>query len=98
MNFTKLIAVACVAFATRQASAATTINFDELTPPLYFPDTTRLTDTYTYQGVTFQGPGGNDGLAVLQLGSFAVTGTSGPNILCGYSQAQLSDGGTPQGP
>lgn len=75
------------------------INFDEVAAPATFPQTTRLTDRYRAQGVTFAGPGGLDGGAILSENSlFAVTGYSGRNVLAFNTNGRLSDSGMPRGP
>src|SRR5206468_2030647 len=52
------------------------IDFSGLAPA-DFPETARLTNQYNAQGVTFAGPGGRDGGAVLRDNSnFRVTGYS----------------------
>ncbi len=49
--------------------------------------------------MVFQGPGGNDGGAILdQCGSFGVSGHSPPNFLAFNTGSALSNGGVPRGP
>jgi hypothetical protein len=80
-------------------AGATLIDFDDLTAPTAFVETVRLTDRYAMLGVIFEGPGGNDGGAILDEGSnFGVSGHSSPNFLCFNNGASLSDGGIPQCP
>ncbi len=80
-------------------AGATVIDFDGMTQPCLFLNTTRLTTEFAAQGVTFAGPGGNDGGAVIdQCGNFGVADHSSPNFLAFNTIAVLSDGGTPQGP
>ena len=75
------------------------INFDELSAPTIFNETTRFTDTYAYLGVHFEGPGGKDGgAAINESGNFEVSGHSSPNFLAFSTIGTLSDGGTPKGP
>lgn len=81
------------------------INFDvdangnAINAPGVFASTTHLTTLYSSLGVTFSGPGGNDGGAILdQSGNFGVNALSSPNFLAFNSSAGLSDGGTPIGP
>ena len=75
------------------------INFDDQPEPTGFSSTTRLTDRYQNLGVIFEGPGGNDGGAILDEGSnFGVTGQSSPNFLAFNTNSSMNDGGVPQGP
>jgi hypothetical protein len=74
------------------------INFDDDTAPDAFMDTTRLLDQYAGWGVNFEGPGGNDGGAVLNDSIWSITGHSSPNFLAFNASSTLSDGGTPIGP
>ena len=82
------------------------INFDTdasgnpLSAPSEFAATTALTNLYTPLGVTFSGPGGNDGGAILnQSSNFSIgLALSQPNFLAFNSFAMLSDGGTPTSP
>lgn len=70
-----------------------------LTAPPDFGDTTHLTTLYSSLGVTFSGPGGNDGGAILnQAGNFGINPLSGENFLAFNRSAPMSDRGTPQGP
>jgi hypothetical protein len=83
----------------RQSLGGVLINFNDLTEPCGFLNTVRLTGRYASQGVTFAGPGGNDGAAIVdQCGSWGVTGHSPPNFLGFNTGAALSDGGIPRGP
>ena len=75
------------------------IDFDDNAAPCFFANTTRLTGAYAHRGVTFAGPGGNDGGAILdECGAFGVTGHSAPNFLAFNPSLSMSDGGVPQGP
>ncbi len=74
------------------------INFDELSAPQLFGETTRLTETYAYSGIHFEGPGDNDGGAVIQDSTWGISGHSSPNFLAFNAGSTLSDGGTPTGP
>jgi len=75
------------------------INFDDVTAPSAFLDATRLTEQYADLGVHFEGPGGNDGGAILnELGGFGVTGHSAPNFLAFNTTGNLQDGGHSKGP
>lgn len=81
------------------AVAATTIDFDTGTGPCSFSSTVALTNQYAAQGVTFSGPGGNNGGALLnECSNFYVTGYSPPNFLAFNTSASLSNGGIPKGP
>jgi hypothetical protein len=84
-----------------------TIDFDTLpgggtiTAPADFTQTTHLTTLYAPLGVTFSGPGGNDGGAILnQNGSFGVNARSGINFLAfnRLPGGQMLDGGRPLDP
>ena len=75
------------------------VNFDDDTEPCFFINTTRVTDEFAAFGVTFSGPGGNDGGAVLdECSNFGVSGHSSPNFLAFNSTFPLMDGGLPIGP
>lgn len=76
------------------------IDFDDLVDaPCLFLLSTRLTDRYTPEGVTFAGPGGKDGGAILnQCSLFGVSGHSAPNFLAFNTGIGLFDGGVPRGP
>jgi sugar lactone lactonase YvrE len=77
----------------------TAVNFDEAAAPCSFGQTTRATNQYADRGAILEGPGGNDGPAILnQCAGFGVTGISGPNVLAFNSASVLSDGGVPRGP
>jgi len=81
------------------AGDRTTINFDDGTQPCNFDETTRLTTRYAGSGVTFAGPSGLDGAAILnECGAFSVSGFSPPNFLAWNTGASLSDGGIPRLP
>jgi hypothetical protein len=80
-------------------AGATFINFDDDSAPCLFRDTVRLTDKYVGLGVIFEGPGGNDGGAILnECGNFGVSGHSSPNFLAFNRDATMSDGGVPRTP
>ena len=58
-----------------------------------------MSDEYAEYGVTFEGPGGLDGGAVIdECGNFGVTGQSSPNFLAFNTGGTFENGGTPQGP
>jgi subtilisin family serine protease len=79
--------------------ASIVITFDDLNAPCFFAQTVRLTDNYLAYGVTFAGPGGNDGGAIIdECGGFGVSGHSSPNFLAFNTVATLQDGGIPRGP
>ncbi|HUS73198.1 MAG TPA: lamin tail domain-containing protein, partial [Sedimentisphaerales bacterium] len=81
------------------ATGATLINFDDVSAPCGFRDTVRLTNEYAALGIVFEGPGGNDGGAIVdECGSWSVSGHSSPNFFAFNSHAELSDGGIPRGP
>ena len=83
------------------AGAYVEIGFDDVTAPCLFSQTTRLTNRYASLGVIFEGPGGNDGGAIVnECGGWGVSGQSSPNFLGFNPGASLMDppGGTPQGP
>lgn len=73
-----LLAMAPVPGAT---AASRSINFDDVTAPSFFAETTPLTTAYAAKGVTFGGLAGNPGGSVLNPNTFSVTGYSGPNSL-----------------
>lgn len=81
-------------------AGATVINFDDLTAPCAFVDSTGpLTSRYSSLGVNFSGPAPESGGAILnQCSSFGVTGQSEPNFLAFNTQATLPGGGSPIGP
>ena len=80
-------------------AGATLISFDDGFAPCLFRDTVRLTGKYAVLGVIFEGPGGNDGGAILnECSNFGVSGYSSPNFLAFNSHATLSDGGIPRTP
>ena len=75
------------------------INFDDVTAPCLFAETTHLSEQYAPLGVYFHGPGGNDGGAILnQCGGFGVSAASGVNFLAFNRDVHLSDGGVPKDP
>lgn len=76
-----------------------TINFDDAVAPSNFNSTVRLTNRYGVLGVTFAGPGANDGGVILSAGSnYGVTGYSRPNCLAFQEDSKLLDKGVPRGP
>ncbi len=78
---------------------STLIDFDGSPAPCLFVETTALRDAFAALGVVFDGPGGNDGGAILdQCGGFGVSGFSPPNFLAFNGGALLMDGGIPRGP
>jgi uncharacterized repeat protein (TIGR01451 family) len=88
-----------VSSAAEQSLGSTLINFDDLAAPCFFGSTVRLTNRYSSLGVTFAGPAGNNGGAILdQCGSFSVSGFSSPNFLAFNSAATLTNSGVPCGP
>jgi hypothetical protein len=77
----------------------TLINFDDVVAPCAFSQTSHLTNQYAAQGVVFEGPGGSDGMALLnQCVGFNVTGFSPPNYLVLSPSGSFQDGGIAQGP
>ena len=75
------------------------LNFDGSPAPCVFLETVALTDQFSNLGVTFSGPGGDDGGAVLdQCGNFSVTEFSSPNFLAFNIGAVYPNGGVPRGP
>ncbi len=77
----------------------TLIDFDDRSAACLFVDTLRLTTRYAGLGVTFSGPGGNDGGAIVhECGNFGVVGNSSPNFLGFNEDAVLFDGGRAWGP
>jgi hypothetical protein len=97
----KMIAfIALCGFVLLPSAFAGSINF-EMGAPSDFNQTTALTNTYSVSlGVTFSGPGGNNGGAILDQGSgFGVNAHSGVDFLAfNTTSATLSNGGTPEGP
>jgi|GEM_PF-1755665 len=81
-------------------SGATVINFDDKTQQCYFSNTIALTTEYLgTKGVTFAGPGGYNGGAILnECSNFGVTGHSTPNFLAFNIGSSMSNGGIPKGP
>jgi hypothetical protein len=80
---------------------AVIINFDELSVPCFFRETTALRDRYAAEGVSFdfEVPGSRNGGAILdECAGFDVSGHTVPNFLAFNPDAELSDGGIPQGP
>lgn len=77
----------------------TVINFDDTSQPCLFEATADLKTAYQGLGVTFDGPGGNEGGAVLnECSGFNVTGYSPPNFLAFNANTSLSVGGSPTHP
>lgn len=75
------------------------LSFDEFGAPCLFAHTVATTTEFAASGVTFEGPGGNDGGAVLnECGGFQVTGYSEPNFLAFNEISFLFNGGVPRGP
>ncbi len=79
--------------------ANTLINFDNVSQPCGFSSATALRNEYQAVGVLFNGPGGNNGGAILnECGGFSVNGYSSPNFLAFNTSSTLSNGGMPRGP
>jgi len=77
----------------------TVINFDDVTAPCSFAETTHLSEQYAPLGVHFHGPGGNDGGAILnQCGNFGVPAASGVNFLAFNRDVLWPNGGVPKDP
>lgn len=96
------LAMLCMAHSSARADS---INFDvnangnTINAPGAFVLTTSLTTLYASFGVTFSGPGANNGGAILnQSGNFGVNARSGVNFLAFNSGATLANGGIPIGP
>jgi len=67
---------------TLVGASATTLDFEGSSAPDYFSDTTALTDAFTAShGVTFSGPGGSDGWALMDEGPFGLIDPSGTNVV-----------------
>jgi hypothetical protein len=81
---------------------ATVINFDDLTAPCLFLDSSGpLTSHYSNLGVNFSGPAaGSGGVVLNECGGFGVTGQSSPNFLAFNTLAlgSLPGAGSPIGP
>ena len=72
---------------------AVTINFDDITAPPAFINTSPLTTAYSFLGVTFSGPSPGTGGAILnQQSSFGVNAQSGVNFLAFNRTAAYSNG------
>jgi hypothetical protein len=81
-----------------QPAPVTVIDFDDLTAPCVFRDTTALRERYSASGVHFSGPG-QDGGAILDMcGGFNVDARSGRNFLAFNRESAMSDGGLPADP
>jgi len=97
-----LAGLALTAWPAASHAATRTINFDDFDAETLFVESDGpLRERYAALGVHFSGPAANDGGAVLDVASFAVTGESEPNALAfntavTYTPAQ--GGGTAQGP
>lgn len=75
------------------------IDFDDDSPPCEFESTTALRNQYSDLGIHFDGPGINDGGAILDdCVDFGVTGHSPPNFLAFSTTAELPGANDPQGP
>lgn len=101
---TRLIPWIAIAFFANAAQGGL-ITFDTdaggspLVEPCCFVSTVALTTLYAPLGVTFSGPGGNDGGAILDTsGNFGVSPVSGSNFLAFNRSATMSDGGTARDP
>ncbi|MBK1731087.1 hypothetical protein [Thiococcus pfennigii] len=80
-------------------AGATVIDFDDVSAPCLFSETTALRDAYSGLGVEFEGPDSDDGGAIMdECGNFGVTGQSSPNFLAFNTSAAMSGGGIPRGP
>lgn len=78
---------------------AIAINFDDVSAPCVFEQTTALRNQYAGLGVVFSGPGAKDGGAILdECGNFSVVGQSSPNFVAFNNTALMQDGGIPVGP
>ena len=89
----------CALLPAFAAAQTVLLDFDATTEPCVFAQTVATTNQYAAQGVTFMGPGGSDGGAVLnECGSFGVSGHSSPNFLAFNTSSGLMSGGIPRGP
>jgi hypothetical protein len=81
-------------------SRYTDSNGNAINAPTLFAETTALRDLYAPLGVHFDGPGGNNGGAILDQGSIFSVGAalSQPNFLAFNFESEMSDGGIPDGP
>lgn len=78
---------------------AIVINFDDVTAPCLFMDTTALRDQYAGLGVLFMGPAENDGGGIVdQCGAWGVNGYSPPNFMGLNQDGHFSNGGIPRPP
>lgn len=107
MGNRSIIGAGCFVFILALASgtsSAVLINFDvdangnPVTVPTTFAATTPLRDLYAPLGVTFSGPGPNDGGAILSGGGFGVNPRSAPNFLAFSRSATMQNGGVPRDP
>jgi len=79
-----------------QPSGTVTIDFDDVSAPCTFIETTALRDRYKSLGVRFRGPGELDGGAIVdQCGNWFITGHSPPNFVGYNSFGQLQNLGLP---
>jgi hypothetical protein len=99
------IAMAALALSLSPAAApaaSRTINFDDFDAETLFVNSDGpLRDRYASFGLHFTGPAANDGGAVLDVSSFAVTGESAPNALAfntGVTYTATQGGGVARGP
>jgi hypothetical protein len=97
---TTVVAASIALWSASARAQTTTINFDvnsngiPIAAPSLFAETTRLTTLYSPLGVTFSGPGGNNGGAILdEGGNFGVNARSGRNFLAFNRVVAMSDGG-----
>lgn len=75
------------------------IDFDDVSAPCVFAETTALREQYSALGVHFAGPGQLDGGAILNMcGGFGVNARNGENFLAFNRSAVMSDGGIPLDP
>jgi len=72
------------------------IDFDDVTAPCMFFETTALREQYSSFGVHFTGPAENDGGAIINMcGQFSVDARSGENFLAFNREAMMENGGIP---
>lgn len=94
-----ILFIALCGFVLLPSAFGGSIDF-ETAAPCDFSGTTALTNAYAGLGVTFSGPGGNNGGAILdQCGNFSgINAHSGVDFLAFNAGAQMKDGGVPTGP
>ncbi|MCU0646415.1 MAG: PEP-CTERM sorting domain-containing protein [Gemmatimonadaceae bacterium] len=79
MQLARRIGAILGAVTIAHTSQAQSINFDNVTAPCNFNQTTQLTNLYAGLGVTFGGAGG--GAILNQCGNFGINARSGVNFL-----------------